>query len=94
MKWTRIIPDFISKQWSQWFQKIEGALVAFKPHYIAKNNNLFSPLIALIAVIWSIFLVGIAIGSFSTLFASLLVLYFILTKIFGISLETGDVFVV
>ncbi|HBF12129.1 MAG TPA: hypothetical protein DDW49_01860 [Deltaproteobacteria bacterium] len=94
MTWYSFVPDFILKQWDKWFQKAEGSLIYFSPSYISKKNNLFSPLIAIIAIISSIVLIGVAIGSCFTLLASLLVLYFILTKIFGIRLDMGDTFVV
>lgn len=94
MSWRDLFPVFISKQWDSWFKKVEESLVYFTPTYVSKDKGLFSPIIALIALITSIILVGIAVGSFFSLFISLLVLYFILTKIFGISLNPGDVFVV
>lgn len=94
MKLIDFLPDFVLNQWKTWFKRVESALVQFTPPYISKNNSLFSPLVALIALIASIFMIGIAIGSFFTLFSSLLVLYFILTKVFGIHLDTGDVFVI
>ncbi|OGQ08420.1 MAG: hypothetical protein A3G32_10040 [Deltaproteobacteria bacterium RIFCSPLOWO2_12_FULL_40_28] len=94
MKIKDFLPRFMLRQWEQWFKKMEGALVYFTPSYVAKNNHWFSPLIAVVALIMVVVLVGIAVGSFFSLFASLLVLYFILTKIFGIRLETGDIFVI
>lgn len=94
MKWRSLLPDFIGKTWEHWFKKMEMALVSFTPPYISRNNNLFAPLIALVAIIMAIVLVGVAVGSFFSLFASMLVLYFILTKVFGIRLDLGDVFVV
>lgn len=94
MSWRDLLPNFIIKQWDQIFKKIEVALVQFTPAYIKKNNSLFSPIIALIALVNCIILAGIAIGSFFTLLASLLVLYFILTKVFGIQFDQGDIFVV
>ena len=48
-------------------------------------------LVALIAIIWAIFLLGIAIGSFFMFFSSMLVLYFIITKVFGIRVDLGDI---
>ena len=80
------------QQWDHWFKKVETALVSFTPAYITKNRSLFAPLIAVIAIVMAIILLGIAVGSFFSLFASLLVLYFILTKVFGIRLDIGDVF--
>lgn len=94
MRITDFLPDFFVSQWKHWFKKVEGALVYFTPPYISKNDSLFSPLIAVVAIITAIFMIGIAMGSFFTLFTSLLVLYFILTKVFGIHLDAGDVFVV
>ncbi|MBI4411925.1 MAG: hypothetical protein HY541_05525 [Deltaproteobacteria bacterium] len=91
MKWQDLIPEFITKQWNHWFKKVEGALVFFTPAYVSKKNHFFSPLVALIAIIWAIFLLGIAIGSFVMFFVSLLVLYFIVTKVFGIRIDLGDV---
>ncbi len=88
------LPQFITKHWDQLFKKVEGALTYFTPSYISKNNTFFSPLVAVVALILVILLTGIAIGSFFMLFSSLLVLYFILTKIFGIHLEQGDVFAI
>lgn len=77
-----------------WLGRVDVALAPFAPAYISKKPTFFSPIVALVALIFSIYLIGVAIGSFFTLFTSLLVLYFILTKIFGIQLEAGDVFVV
>lgn len=89
-----ILPGFITKQWDHWFKKIETALVSFTPPYLPKNSSLFAPLVAVVALIMAIVLVGLSVGSFFVLFSSLLVLYFILTKIFGIRLDMGDVFAV
>lgn len=94
MKWTDFIGEYVSKQWSTWAKRIEAALVSFTPPYISRHNSFFSPLVALIALITAIVLVGLAIGSFFVLFSSLLILYFILTKVFGIRLDFGDVLVV
>lgn len=94
MSWKKILPNFVSKFWAKWAKKVEDALVVFTPAYVSKNNNFFSPLVALIALITSVFLIGTIIGSFFTLLSSLLVLYFILTRVFGIRLDLGDVFVV
>ncbi len=92
MKWKDFLPQFLTSQWDHWSRKFEEALISFTPSYISKRNTFFSPLIALVALIASIFLLGLAVGSFFTLFTSLLVLYFILTKIFGIRLDMmGDV---
>ena len=88
------IPKFISKQWNQWTKKLEESLVHFTPSYIPKQNSFFSPLVAVVAVIVTIVLLGLAFGSFFTLFTSLLVLYFILTKVFGVRLDLADVVVV
>ena len=92
MNWKAVLPKFVVQQWDHWFKKMEAALVSFTPAYITKNRSLFAPLIALVAVVMAIVLLGIAVGSFFSLFASLLVLYFILTKVFGIRLDMGDVF--
>jgi len=91
MSWKNFVPNFISNKWDDLFKKVEGALVYFTPAYVSKKNTLFSPIIAITAIIWAIFLLGVAIGSFFMFFASLLVLYFIITKIFGIRLDLGDV---
>lgn len=92
MTWKTILPRFVVKHWDHWFKKVETALVSFTPAYITRNKSLFAPVIALIAIIMAIVLLGIAVGSFFSLFASLLVLYFIITKVFGIRLDIGDVF--
>ncbi|EKD42607.1 MAG: hypothetical protein ACD_73C00085G0003 [uncultured bacterium] len=94
MHWKKMLPDFISKQLDQLFKRVENAMVFFNPTYVSKSNSFFSPIIAIIALITAIFMVGIAIGSFFMLFSSLLILYFILTKVFGIQLDTGDVFAI
>ncbi|MBI2339156.1 MAG: hypothetical protein HYU99_02155 [Deltaproteobacteria bacterium] len=91
MKWQNFVPEFVVNQWNHWFKKVEGALVYFIPPYVSRKNTFFSPLIALVALIWAIFLLGIAIGSFFMFFASLLVLYFIVTKVFGVRIDLGDV---
>lgn len=94
MKWNTILPDFISRHVDDLIRKVEGALVYFTPSYVRQNNRLFSPVIAVVAVIIAVISMGIAIGSFFSLFSSLLVLYFILTRVFGIRLDTGDIVVV
>ena len=94
VKWTDFISEYVSKQWSTWARRIEATLVSFTPPYISRHNNFFSPLVALVALITAIVLVGLAIGSFFVLFSSLLILYFILTKVFGVRLDFGDVLVV
>jgi hypothetical protein len=94
MNWKKILPDFLTKQWDGLFRKAENAMVYFSPAYVSKTNGLFSPLIAVIALIMVIILSGIAIASFFLLFSSLLTLYFILTKVFGIHLDTGEVFAI
>jgi len=88
------IPKFLTRQWKNWSKKVEKALVLFTPDYAKTSNHLFAPVIAVVAVIMTILLIGVAIGSFFSLFSSLLVLYFIFTKIFGIRLDASDVFVV
>lgn len=94
MKWQDLLPGFVTQQWDKWFKKVDEALVYFTPAYVSKENSLFSPLIAVVALIAAIFLFGLAIGSFFTLFSSLLILYFILTRVFGIHLNPGDIFTV
>ena len=91
MRLKDLLPGFIAKQWEKWFNKVEAALIYFTPTYVPQDNSLFSPLVAVVALIASIFLLGLAIGSFFTLFTSLLVLYFILTKVFGIRFDMMDV---
>lgn len=91
MKWPHFFPPFISKYWESWIRKVEEGLTSFTPLYISRRNSFFSPLVALVALIASIVLLGIAIGSFFSLFSSLLVLYFILTKVFGIRLDMADI---
>ena len=91
MKLKDFIPNFVTKQWNKWFNKVEEALVYFTPTYFPKENTLFSPIVAVVGLIAAIFLMGLAIGSFFTLFTSLLVLYFILTKVFGIRFDMMDV---
>lgn len=92
--WKAFVPEFVVMQWDTWFKKVENSLIYFTPAYVSKTNTFFSPLVAVIAIIMTIVMLGTALGSFFVLFTSLLVLYFILTKIFGINLEAGDVFVV
>lgn len=71
---------------------MEQALVYFKPAYLSQNHQWFSPVVAIVALIMTIVLIGVALTSFMSLFISLLVLYFIITKIFGIELAAPDVF--
>jgi hypothetical protein len=94
MKWKKIIPEFISKSWEKWFYKVENALVLFQPTYISKQKDYFSPIVMVVALISIIFCIGIAITSFFLLFTSLLVLYFILSRVFGLDLSKEPIIVV
>jgi hypothetical protein len=75
-------------QWFQsWSKTVEIALMPFQTYTIRTHQGLFSPLIFVVAVLWTLLTVGTAIGAFVTFFGSLLVLYFILTKVFGVEFE-------
>lgn len=92
MKWKNLVPEFLGRYWAICSKKLEGTLAQFTPSYITKNNNIFSPIIAVVALLALVFFAGLALGSFVTLFSSLLILYFVLTKVFGIHIDQGDVF--
>jgi hypothetical protein len=61
---------------------------------LRRNRGLFAPVVMVLAVLWAIVTAGLAVGSFFTLFLSLLILYFIITRVFGIQLNLDDVVVV
>ena len=91
MSWRNFVPNFVTHKWDSWFRKVENALVYFTPKYVAKKNTFFSPVIAVVALILAILFLGLAIGAFFVFFSSLLVLYFIITKVFGIQLDLNEV---
>lgn len=78
----------------EWSGTLEKARAKFKPSMFKKDQHLFAPIVFIIALIWTIVMVGLAIGSMVTLFCSLLILYFILSRIFGINMTWEDVVVV
>lgn len=94
MEWKKYVPKFVTKSWQKWTEKANLALVAFKPTHIPKNSQYFSPVVVVIALITVIFGIAIAITSFLTLFTSLLVLYFVLSKIFGLDFNPNQVYTV
>jgi hypothetical protein len=73
--------------WPFWRRKLEVQLMAFSgvPH--SKLKGQANPIVILVAVLWSIVTIGVSLGSFFTLFASLLLLYFLLTRIFGLDFK-------
>lgn len=75
-------------------ERLEQALTVFRPMFLKRDNGLLSPVILILAVLWAIVTMGVAIGSFFSLFFSLLILYFIVTRVFGIHLNLDDVVVV
>lgn len=75
-------------------ERLDQALAAFRPVFLRRDNGFLSPVILILAVLWAIVTTGVAIGSFFTLFLSLLILYFIVTRVFGIHLNLDDVVVV
>ncbi len=69
------------------FQAIRSNLRGAKSHLLRSK---ISPVVFVIAVLWTIFSMAMAFASMMTLFGSLLVLYFILTRIFGVDLQNFD----
>lgn len=59
-----------------------------------KGQGLLAPLVFIIALLWVIVTIGLAFGSLLVFFCSLLVLYFVFTKIFGVKLNWDEVVVV
>jgi hypothetical protein len=54
---------------------------------LTDTASLLGPLAAIASVLGLALLTGLAVGSLSTLIVSVLVLYFVLTEIFGLSIE-------
>lgn len=92
------VKTFFKKLYSEnlnfWSKTVETAIQPFHGQTLKKEQGLFAPIIFIVAVLWTILTVGIAIGSLFTLFGSLLVLYFIITRIFGIDVNLSEVVVV
>ena len=53
----------------------------------ARRSNQANPLVYLMAAIGTIVTIGVSLGSFFTLFASLLLLYFLLTRVFALDFK-------
>lgn len=92
MRWKDFITTLVTRHWNNWFKKVERTLTLFTSPYVPQENHYFSPVKTLLAVITSIILLAVAIGSFCSVVISLIVIYFILTRFFGIDFD--DVYVV
>lgn len=79
-------------KWYKNFERSQNQIANFNP--LQKNTSLLKPFIFAAALLSTILASGIAIGSFFALFFSLLFLYFILTKVFGIQLNFDDVVII
>ena len=51
MTWHTLLPEIVVKYWDDFARKVENALIYFMPAYVSKKSFLFSPLIAVIAII-------------------------------------------
>ena len=88
------IKNIYDQHFKWWAKKTENALLQFRQETIKKDNKLFSPVIFVLAAIMAIISGAVALGSLISMFCSLLVLYFILSQIFGLNLNLADVVVV
>ncbi len=89
--WKTTVSDFYNTYLKFLGRDLSRAIDRFKGGSMQKNQGLLAPLIFIIAVLWTIVTIGLAFGSLLTFFCSLLVLYFIFTKIFGVNLDLSDV---
>jgi len=64
-----------------------GLMPLLEPIAPFNKSPLLLPLVVAGSLISLIFLSGIAIGAFATLFTALLALYLVLSEVFGVSLE-------
>ena len=65
----------------------QGLMPLLEPVAPFNRSRLLLPLVIAGALVSLVFLSGIAIGAFATMFAALLGLYLLLSEVFGISLE-------
>lgn len=95
-----LITDFFTqfskqkKHFTGWYQSFEQSANTLSQRHILQNHALLKPLIFVGAILTTIVSSGIAIGAFFTLIFSLLFIYFVMTKIFGIELGFHDVVIV
>jgi|APSaa5957512535_1039671.scaffolds.fasta_scaffold70207_3 hypothetical protein len=86
-----VLQTLYQRSFHKWSKNIEQTIVNYKPRSILRERKLFAPMIFVIASLITIVSMGIALGSLLSLFCSLLILYFVFSKIFGIRLDIGDV---
>ena len=77
-----------------WTRKMDRALSKIRYESSTKTRGGFAPVLLVVAALWSLGAIGVAIGSFLSLILSLLTLYFIFTKLFGIQLNLDEIVVV
>lgn len=78
----------------KWTRKMDRTLSKIHYENIAGRRGVKSPFVMVLATLASIVAVGIALGSFFSLILSLLTVYFIFTKLFGIHINLDDIVVV
>lgn len=74
-------------------RKVERALSSIRREHTPKKRGA-STTIAIIATLFGIVMTGVGLVSFISLIISLLCLYFIFSKIFGIRFDLDDVVIV
>ena len=79
-----VLQTLYQRSFHKWSKNIEQTIVNYKPRSILRERKLFAPMIFVIASLITIVSMGIALGSLLSLFCSLLILYFVFSKIFGI----------
>lgn len=65
----------------------QGLLPLLRPVAPFNSAPLLTPIVTVGALLSVIVLSGIAVSAFATLFVALLVLYFLMTEVFGVSVE-------
>lgn len=88
-----MVLDYVYDQARQLLETIkqetreQGLLPLFEPVAPFNRSRLLLPLIVAGSLVSLVFLSGIAIGAFATMFVALLALYLLLSEVFGISFE-------
>ncbi|MBF0104259.1 MAG: hypothetical protein HQM16_02920 [Deltaproteobacteria bacterium] len=83
--------NFYHKHFENWFDSAEKVLSNLKNKTLLDKKGMWGPLVFVIAAITAFFSFGVAVLSLISFFGSLLVLYFIITSIFGLKLDLSDV---
>lgn len=70
-------------------ETLELALAYFTPTILSKDKSFLAPLVACIAVLGLVIFASWAVGALFQLLLSLSVIYFVVTKIFGIRVDVN-----